>query len=320
MAFHDISYPTELHPGTAIGSSFRVSVVESDSQQEERGARVSKDRSIFEITYGQGNILTDFSPLQTFYRCRKGPENTFRFESPMDYTSNQDGQAEETNLDQIIGTGDGSTTQFQLVKTYEDDEGYQYVRNVTLPQDGTVTVAINGANQASGWSVSTTTGIVTFTAAPASGTITAGYRHDYRVRFDGSGDASSVFIDTTSGIAAEARTVRLIEVPTETAVQERYNAGGSTNFGTITEDITISLSDGLTIVVDDDTGVDTNLPNPTTANLPDGRLWTIINDGSSNHEVRDDEDNLVKTLGTGATVELHLVLSDAGVYSWKAVG
>lgn len=50
---------------------------------------------------------------------------------------------------------------------------------------GTVTVALDGIAQASGWSVDTTSGQITFATAPTSGvTITAGFEFDVPVRFD----------------------------------------------------------------------------------------------------------------------------------------
>ena len=53
------------------------------------------------------------------------------------------------------------------------------------PVAGTVRVARGGVEQASGWSVNTTTGIVTFDAAPNAGMlVTAGFEFDVPVRFD----------------------------------------------------------------------------------------------------------------------------------------
>jgi uncharacterized protein (TIGR02217 family) len=46
-------------------------------------------------------------------------------------------------------------------------------------------LALDAVSQASGWSVDVTTGIVTFTSAPASGVaVTAGFEFDVPVRFD----------------------------------------------------------------------------------------------------------------------------------------
>ena len=101
--------------------------------------------------------------------------------------------ASQGPTDQAIGTGDGTTTAFQLVKRYASGS-QTWVRTITKPVDGTVRVALDGAEQLVGWSVDTTTGVVTFDSAPAgSVTITAGFAFDVPVRFDT--DALDVTLD-----------------------------------------------------------------------------------------------------------------------------
>jgi uncharacterized protein (TIGR02217 family) len=69
-----------------------------------------------------------------------------------------------------------------------------WVRTITKPVAGTVRTALGGVEQPSGWSVDTTTGIVTFDTAPSSGVaITAGFEFDVPVRFDT--DALDVTLD-----------------------------------------------------------------------------------------------------------------------------
>jgi uncharacterized protein (TIGR02217 family) len=86
--------------------------------------------------------------------------------------------------DQAIGTGDGTTTAFQLVKRYASG-AQSWTRTIAKPVTGTVRIVLAGVEQLSGWSVDTTTGDVTFTAAPGSGVaITAGFEFDVPVRFD----------------------------------------------------------------------------------------------------------------------------------------
>jgi len=59
------------------------------------------------------------------------------------------------------------------------------VRTIAKPVVGSVMIALNGSPQASGWSVDSTTGLVTFATAPGSGVaITAGFEFDVPVRFD----------------------------------------------------------------------------------------------------------------------------------------
>src|SRR5690606_4769123 len=55
--------------------------------------------------------------LIAFFRARRGAAKAFRFTDPYDHSSH-DMVGSPTALDQLIGTGDGEKTRFQLVKTY----------------------------------------------------------------------------------------------------------------------------------------------------------------------------------------------------------
>lgn len=89
-----------------------------------------------------------------------------------------------SELDQQIGMGDGTTTNFALVKAYGSGPE-TYLRRIVKPVANTIRVALNGAEQFTGWAADVTTGIVSFDAAPDAGvTITAGFEFDTPVRFD----------------------------------------------------------------------------------------------------------------------------------------
>ena len=69
-----------------------------------------------------------------------------------------------------------------------------WTRTIAKPVAGTVRIALAGVEQPSGWSVDTTTGLITFGAAPGAGVaITAGFEFDVPVRFDT--DALDVTLD-----------------------------------------------------------------------------------------------------------------------------
>jgi uncharacterized protein (TIGR02217 family) len=58
------------------------------------------------------------------------------------------------------------------------------VRTITEPVAATVKVYLDGIQQLPGWSVDTTTGLVTFSTAPALGVeVTAEFEFDVPVRF-----------------------------------------------------------------------------------------------------------------------------------------
>jgi uncharacterized protein (TIGR02217 family) len=108
------------------------------------------------------------------FRARKGKVYGFRFEDWTDYKA----------AGQRIGTGDGAIKSFQVVKRYPSGSVVE-VRTITKPVAGTVRIFEDGVEQLAGWSVDVTTGIVTFTTAPAAGAaITADFELDAPVRFD----------------------------------------------------------------------------------------------------------------------------------------
>ena len=86
--------------------------------------------------------------------------------------------------DQPIGTGNGASTTFQLLKRYTSG-AQSWTPHHCQAGGGHVRIALNGVEQMSGWTVDTTTGSVTFTTAPGAGVaITAGFEFDVPVRFD----------------------------------------------------------------------------------------------------------------------------------------
>ncbi len=112
--------------------------------------------------------------LIAFFRARKGRAYGFRFKDWTDYQASA----------QRIGTGNGTLTQFQLVKSYASG-GITEPRTIAKPVAGSVNVYKNAVLQTSGVSVDTTSGLVTFTSAPASGVaVTADFAFDVPVRFD----------------------------------------------------------------------------------------------------------------------------------------
>ena len=123
------------------------------------------------------------SQVVAFFEARNGRLHGFRFKDWGDHKSCPPSQTLGPT-DQVIGTGNGTSITFQLTKRYASGS-HTWVRTITKPFAGTVLVAVDGAPLASGWSVDTTTGVVTFDTAPTAGVaITAGFEFDVPVRFD----------------------------------------------------------------------------------------------------------------------------------------
>ena len=191
MAFHEIRFPDNISRGARGGPERRTQIVELASGAEERNASWANSRRRYDVAYGIRRA-DDLVSVVAFFEARNGRLHGFRFKDWADFKSCLPSQSPGP-ADQPIGTGNGAATLFQLTKRYTSG-AQSWTRVITKPVTGTVTIALNGTAQASGWSVSTATGLITFTTAPAAEVaITAGFEFDVPVRFDT--DALDVTLD-----------------------------------------------------------------------------------------------------------------------------
>ncbi|MDD3370761.1 MAG: DUF2460 domain-containing protein [Alphaproteobacteria bacterium] len=173
MTFHEIRFPDDIAYGATGGPEYLTTVVSMASGHEQRNANWSVARGTWNVASGLKNQM-QLNALIAFFRARKGRAIGFRFKDWTDYKA----------LGQRLGTGDGSTKSFQLVKAYVSGAGND-VRTITKPVQGTVALYLGGVAQTTGWSVDTTTGIVMFATAPAQNVaVIADFEFDVPVRFD----------------------------------------------------------------------------------------------------------------------------------------
>ena len=191
MAFHEVRFPDNISRGARGGPERRTQIVELASGDEERNASWANSRRRYDVAYGIRRA-DDLAAVVAFFEARNGRLHGFRFKDWGDHKSCLP-SGTPSPTDQAIGTGDGATTAFQLVKRYASG-AQSWTRAIAKPVAGSVRIALGGVEQPSGWSVDTTTGVVTFGAAPGSGVaITAGFEFDVPVRFDT--DALDVTLD-----------------------------------------------------------------------------------------------------------------------------
>ena len=156
-------------------------MVSMASGHEQRNANWSAARGKWNVASGLKH-QTQLNTLIAFFRARKGRAYGFRFKDWTDYCA----------TGQVIGAGDGTNKSFQLIKTYTSGAGSE-ARTIKKPVQGTVVPYLVGVKQTSGWSVDTTTGILTFITAPTQGVaVTADFEFDVPVRFDTDSMAVSI--------------------------------------------------------------------------------------------------------------------------------
>jgi uncharacterized protein (TIGR02217 family) len=191
MAFHEVRFPDDISRGARGGPERRTQIVELASGEEERNASWANSRRRYDVAYGIRRA-DDLAAVVAFFEARNGRLHGFRFKDWGDYKSALPSAA-ISPADQEIGTGNGSLTEFALLKRYSSG-AQSWTRAIAKPVAGSVRVALGGVEQMSGWTVDTTTGVVTFDTAPEAGiAITAGFSFDVPVRFDT--DALDVTLD-----------------------------------------------------------------------------------------------------------------------------
>ena len=155
--FHEVRFPDNIAYGATGGPEFATTVVATGSGHEKRNVNWAEARGRWDVASGLKK-QAQIDELIAFFRARRGKAYGFRFKDWTDYKA----------TGQLLGTGDDAQTQFQLVKHYPSGSVIE-VRTITKPVAGTVKVYLDGVEQLSGWSVDTTTGLVTFSTAPALG-------------------------------------------------------------------------------------------------------------------------------------------------------
>jgi uncharacterized protein (TIGR02217 family) len=186
MAFHDIRFPTTISLGAHGGPERRTDIVALGSGHEERNSRWAHSRRSYNAGYGVKS-LDDLHAVIAFFEERRGRLYGFRWRDPADWKSCPPEQTPSA-LDQVIGAGNGTTSVFQLKKTYGSAHA-PWSREIKKPVDGTVLVAVAGVSKTENthFTVNHASGVVTFLAGhiPAAGAqVTAGFAFDVPVRFD----------------------------------------------------------------------------------------------------------------------------------------
>ena len=164
-SFNGITWPIPKR------ANWKTLVSQAESGREVRVALRSLPLFEWDLPYG---ILrpADQSQFWGFYNQCYGGYDTFLF----------DDKSDDFAQGAQLGVGDGSTTQFQFVRSY----GGLFVEpRLDIQQTPAPNIYLNGVLQSSGYSINYfNSGIITFTTAPASGeVITATFYFYWRVRF-----------------------------------------------------------------------------------------------------------------------------------------
>ena len=205
QAFDDVLYPLALGRDATIIPEFSTNVAVTASGYERRNSLWSNARLRFDVGPGIRSEA-ELGILIAFFRARRGAARWFRLRDPSDYSS-QAMVGAPTAGDQTIGTGDGHTSEFALVKHYGAGDAVQE-RRITRPRADSLLVSVGGTAMASGWTL-LDGGVVSFASPPGAGaTVRAGFHFDVPVRFAD----DKLEIAGAAFAAGEAPSVPVIEI------------------------------------------------------------------------------------------------------------
>lgn len=205
-SFSEERFPLRVAFGTAGGPERRTDIVRLSNGYENRNQRTRHSWRRYDAGSGVRSV-EDLVAVLHFFEARRGRLTGFRFRDPFDYASAPGGEA-ITAFDQRIGTGDGETRVFQLVKRYGLDDD-AYVRPIGKPVPGSVRVGLGGVVTDAGVAVDAVSGRVSFGVAPAAGaSVTAGFEFDVPVRFD----MDHLSINVAAFEAGDIPSIPLVEI------------------------------------------------------------------------------------------------------------
>lgn len=208
MSFHEVRFPASLSFGSVGGPERRTDIVTLANGFEERNSPWAHGRRRYDAGLGLRS-MNDVEALIGFFEARRGQLFGFRWKDWSDYRSCLP-NAKVSELDQLLGVGDGVTAEFALVKRYVSGPG-EYQRPISKPVDGSVLVAVGDDLKAetTEYSLDVEKGLIRFSVAPDKGArVTAGYEFDVPVRFD----TDRIAVSMASFQAGDVPSVPVVEV------------------------------------------------------------------------------------------------------------
>lgn len=215
MAFLETPrFPVDIRYGSSGGPMFSTDIVVTGGGVEYRNANWAFPLNRFNVKY-DCKLRSTAIEIYEFFMTAQGMKDGFRVKDFWDFTSATNGVDAHAITDQTIGTGDNSTTAFQLIKTYTQGAN-TLVRNIKKPVSGTDLIEVNGVAKTGGgvdYTLDTTTGIVTFNSPPTSGhVVKAGYEFDVPCRFD-TDDMSALYFTIMNSTPSDTDQVNYPDIP-----------------------------------------------------------------------------------------------------------
>jgi len=172
MSFSETRFNLGYDLGTMGGPTFQNTALIHGGGKEQRIINGSQPLGRWQLG-DRALTRSELDYFLEFHANRKGAYQGFRFKDWSDYKINQ-----------VIGVGDNTKTQFPIYKTYTV-ESYSVKRRITKPVSSGFKVFLDDVEQTSGVTLNSTTGLITFSDSPDTGVeVSVSGTFDVPVRFE----------------------------------------------------------------------------------------------------------------------------------------
>ena len=174
--FIEARFNDEIAYGMVSTAMFSTDITEGHSGREQRNVRWSRVRHSYDISMALRARESMQDDVVQLFAAAEGRLNGFRFKDWSDYQLS----------DELIGTGDGSTTTFAVIKSYTAG-AVTYTRRLTKLVSTDLIVKVDGIVKAEGadYTLYPNTGYVVFTSPVTTAKdVTVSGEFDVPVRFD----------------------------------------------------------------------------------------------------------------------------------------
>lgn len=312
-------FPVKVSRDARGGPGFATLQRQSSEGWSYRMPRYSRPLCSWDVSHARRS--DDFiAYMLKFLRGRRGALRGFRFRDPFDWTTAPDGQSAPSTTDythrHCVGAGDGSATQWQLVKWYRPiNSRIRRPRPITRPTyagveaEHAIYVWIDGVLKTvtTDYSIGTSNGVLTFTSPPAAGSMIewAGTFH-VASRFDTPWDERSMARLTTAEVQ-DILGMPVVEIREAVDFADGIADAGGYRLRQIpaSQHCVLTLSEGMLQDIQPlGSGTKVFLPQPLSA--PPGGPYVIVrNVGSAALSIVDANENAVVTsLAVNAWAEL----------------
>ena len=168
-----LTFPDRIARNLDVDESWSTLLISTASGFEQALGRMSVPQIVLSLSVTIANS-PELYALQSFLKVTRGRLYGFRVRDWSDFIVGYEGYfTGAADTPQVIGTGNGSQTVFQLNKSYSSG-GNTYSRKITRPRVDSIAplkVYLNATLQSSGYTVDWETGLITFSTAPGSGVL-----------------------------------------------------------------------------------------------------------------------------------------------------